>query len=168
MEVYFLLTMETLIFPFWTMKYSHWSHYLYPIYGTPPVEMLERNSPRAQALVYKCCGMEELLKALRRGEKRSARFDVQSSRLGTSHGGCANGPLEGEYISRGFQLVMGWWDASNKNIWLVVTGCHQFGILPEILGVANHPNWRSYFSEGWPNHQPENIWSFFMGLIDDG
>ena len=20
--------------------------------------------------------------------------------------------------------------------------------------VSNHPNWRSYFSEGWPNHQP--------------
>jgi len=26
-----------------------------------------------KALVYKCCGMEELLKTLRRGEKRSAR-----------------------------------------------------------------------------------------------
>ena len=23
-----------------------------------------------------------------------------------------------------------------------------------IYWVANHPNWRSYFSEGWPNHQP--------------
>ena len=23
--------------------------------------------------------------------------------------------------------------------------------------VANHPNWRSYFSEGWPNHQPDMI-----------
>ena len=39
--------------------------------------------------------------------------------------------------------------------WLVVW-------LPWILfsqkyWVANHPNWRSYFSEGWPNHQPENV-----------
>ena len=23
-----------------------------------------------------------------------------------------------------------------------------------IYWVSNHPNWRSYFSEGWPNHQP--------------
>ena len=24
-----------------------------------------------------------------------------------------------------------------------------------IYWVANHPNWLSYFSEGWPNHQPD-------------
>ena len=27
-----------------------------------------------------------------------------------------------------------------------------------IYWVANHPNWLPYFSEGWPNHQPEFIW----------
>ena len=36
------------------------------------------------------------------------------------------------------------------------------GLLPSIwhfptYWVANHPNWLSYFSEGWPNHQPESI-----------
>ena len=31
-----------------------------------------------------------------------------------------------------------------KNIWLVVTGCHGFGIFPEILGVIHHPNWRTH------------------------
>ena len=29
---------------------------------------------------------------------------------------------------------------------------HQFYF--PIYWVSNHPNWRSYFSEGWPNHQP--------------
>ena len=32
---------------------------------------------------------------------------------------------------------------------------HQFYF--PIYWVANHPNWRSYFSEGWPNHQPDNL-----------
>ena len=27
-----------------------------------------------------------------------------------------------------------------------------------IYWVANHPNWLSYFSEGWPNHQPVMKW----------
>ena len=26
-----------------------------------------------------------------------------------------------------------------------------------IYWVANHPNWLSYFSEGWPNHQPGDM-----------
>ena len=26
-----------------------------------------------------------------------------------------------------------------------------------IYWVSNHPNWLSYFSEGWPNHQPDRI-----------
>ena len=30
-----------------------------------------------------------------------------------------------------------------------------FGIFPLILGMSNHPNWWTYFSEGWPNHQPD-------------
>ena len=34
--------------------------------------------------------------------------------------------------------------------WLVVWNIFYF----PIDWVANHPNWLSYFSEGWPNHQP--------------
>ena len=37
--------------------------------------------------------------------------------------------------------------------WLVVTGCHQFYF--PIYWVSDHPNWLSYFSAGWPNHQPD-------------
>ena len=35
-------------------------------------------------------------------------------------------------------------------IWLVLWNIFYF----PIYWVANHPNWLSYFSEGWPNHQP--------------
>ena len=35
--------------------------------------------------------------------------------------------------------------------WLVVWNIFNF----PIYWVANHPNWLSYFSEGWPNHQPD-------------
>eukprot|EP00435_Cladocopium_sp_Y103_P064916 s100_g26.t1 len=44
-----------------------WSFSLYLIFVMVGILM-------TLALVYKCCGMEELLKALRRGEKRSARW----------------------------------------------------------------------------------------------
>ena len=37
-------------------------------------------------------------------------------------------------------------------IWLVVTGCHFFYFPINIEN--NPPNWLSYFSEGWLNHQP--------------
>ena len=35
-----------------------------------------------------------------------------------------------------------------------------------IYWVANHPNWRSYFSEGWPNHQPDGSFppSWSLGI----
>ena len=35
----------------------------------------------------------------------------------------------------------------------LVGGLEHF-LFSHILGISNHPNWRSYFSEGWPNHQP--------------
>ena len=35
--------------------------------------------------------------------------------------------------------------------WLVVWNICYF----PIYWVSNHPNWRSYFSEGWPNHQSD-------------
>ena len=38
-----------------------------------------------------------------------------------------------------------------QTVWLVVW--LTFFNFP-IYWVSNHPNWRSYFSEGWPNHQP--------------
>ena len=37
--------------------------------------------------------------------------------------------------------------------WLVVWNIFYF----PIYWVANHPNWLSYFSKGWPNHQPVYI-----------
>ena len=43
-------------------------------------------------------------------------------------------------------IMTGWW-----------FGCHQFYF--PIYWVANHPNWLSYFSEGWPNHQPDEDYS---------
>ena len=49
---------------------------------------------------------------------------------------------------------------SMDGIWLVVW---TFFIFPYIGN--NHPNWRSYFSEGWLNHQPgiyANIWGILM------
>ena len=41
-------------------------------------------------------------------------------------------------------------------IWLVVWNILYF----PISWVANHPNWLSYFSEGWPNHQPGMAFPF--------
>ena len=43
-----------------------------------------------------------------------------------------------------------WGENLRKYIWLVVWNMFYF---PHI--GHNHPNWRSYFSEGWPNHQPD-------------
>ena len=37
--------------------------------------------------------------------------------------------------------------------WLVVWNIFDF----PIYWVSNHPNWLSYVSEGWPNHQPVKI-----------
>ena len=55
-----------------------------------------------------------------------------------------------QFVDMCFELfqVWSWYD------WLVVW-------LPSILfsheyWVSNHPNWLSYFSEGWPNHQPDD------------
>ena len=48
-----------------------------------------------------------------------------------------------------FPLYINWLNVS-LHIWLVVW--LPFFNFP-IYWVANHPNWLSYFSEGWPNHQ---------------
>ena len=49
-------------------------------------------------------------------------------------------------------FISGWWFGT-------------FFIFPYIGN--NHPNWRSYFSEGWPNHQPDLIftWNLFSWSI---
>ena len=44
--------------------------------------------------------------------------------------------------------------------WLVGGLEHEFYFL--IYWVSNHPKWLSYFSEGWPNHQP--VWHWWMIL----
>ena len=43
------------------------------------------------------------------------------------------------------------WIRLDIYIWLVVTGCHEFGIFPLILGCDHHPNWLSliFFRTGW-------------------
>ena len=48
--------------------------------------------------------------------------------------------------NRGFLGVV--WNIFWLVVWL------PFFLFSHILGISNHPNWRSYFSEGWPNHQP--------------
>ena len=49
--------------------------------------------------------------------------------------------------------------------WLVVNGCHHFGIFPYIyiLGMSNHPNWLSliFFRGVAKNHQPDIIYGAF-------
>ena len=48
-----------------------------------------------------------------------------------------------------------------KRLWPVVQklvgGLVAIFLIKPIYWVSNHPNWRSYFSEGWPKHQPENV-----------
>ena len=48
-----------------------------------------------------------------------------------------------------------WSSPRMDNFWLVVWNIFYFSI----YWVANHPNWLSYFSEGWPNHQPGLVWA---------
>ena len=49
-----------------------------------------------------------------------------------------------------------------KDIWLVVWNMFYFPIYWEF----HHPNWLSYFSEGWPNHQAdmENLLWYLMRI----
>ena len=61
---------------------------------------------------------------------------------------------------RGLSGMIGQGKDPNILIWLVVNGCHEFGIFPEILGFDYHPNGRTHiFSEGWPNHQPDSYFN---------
>ena len=54
-----------------------------------------------------------------------------------------------------------WQDTRFDIIWLVVWNIFYF----PIYWVANHPNWLSYFSEGWPNHQPVIVVGFFVRIL---
>ena len=60
-------------------------------------------------------------------------------------------------------------DQNHRDRWPVVTDCWHcilitgwwfgtFGLFSHSYWVSNHPNWLSYFSEGWPNHQPDYCW----------
>ena len=44
----------------------------------------------------------------------------------------------------------------------LVGGLEHF-LFSHILGIIS-PNWRSYFSEGWPNHQPVVQYLYFRIL----
>ena len=61
------------------------------------------------------------------------------------------------WIPRGFLAVkdLHWGEFSAKSPTIAGWwfGCH-FLNFPINIG-NNHPNWLSYFSEGWPNHQPD-------------
>ena len=46
-------------------------------------------------------------------------------------------------------------------VWLVVWNIFYFPIYWE----CHHPNWLSYFSEGWPNHQPAWFFVIFTPII---
>ena len=65
-------------------------------------------------------------------------------------------PNVGKYTIHGaygnHHLIAGWW-----------CGCHQF-YFPRNIG-NNHPNWLSYFSERWPNHQPVYLGGMQIHLL---
>ena len=46
-------------------------------------------------------------------------------------------------------------------VWLPFLSIFYF----PICWVSNHPNWLSYFSEGWPNHQPDDL-SPFLSFVE--
>ena len=52
------------------------------------------------------------------------------------------------------QLMLEAWTC--LELWRYLVG-GLVAIFFPIYWVANHPNWLSYFSEGWPNHQPDTF-----------
>ena len=51
---------------------------------------------------------------------------------------------------RGMEMLkLLWFKLDTCYKWLVVTGCHEFGIFPFILGMSSSQLTNSYFSEGW-------------------
>ena len=51
--------------------------------------------------------------------------------------------------------------------WLVVTGCHQFGIFPWKSWEFHHPNWLTHiFSEGWLKTTNQSVF-FFICVAGD-
>ena len=55
-------------------------------------------------------------------------------------------------------LIPGWW-----------FGCHQFFIFPFILGMSNHPNWRSHiFQTGGEKPPTRYVWFFLTQQILTG
>ena len=54
---------------------------------------------------------------------------------------------------------MDFWEFHQESMdWWLVGGLVAINFIFPYIG-NNHPNWRSYFSEGWPNHQPDGIYT---------
>ena len=53
---------------------------------------------------------------------------------------CRGRSISKASLTRKMNSLSGWW-----------FGCHFYF---SIYWECHHPNWLSYFSEGWPNHQP--------------
>ena len=81
------------------------------------------------------------------GKKNHGDLDYRRSPGGWSY-------TQGFLLFPQFNSTFTWVCPRKKHGWWF--GCH-FWHFP-IYWVANHPNWLSYFSEGWPNHQPEETW----------
>ena len=84
-----------------------------------------------------------------------------SARYGESPGVGTESParwvMPHRWPSMTWVFLSGWW-----------FGCHQFGIFPEILGCSSSQLTSSYFSEGWPNHQPAMFSSLRLDILWDG
>ena len=54
----------------------------------------------------------------------------------------------------------GGWQGQTHNDWLVVCDCHEFYIPRNIGFMSSSQLTHLYFSEGWPNHQPDDDRAF--------
>ena len=85
---------------------------------------------------------------------KSGPLESSSGRLASHDGQRPPSPCEGE-IERRFVH----WKRSRH---FLVGGLQHEFYFP-IYWEFHHPNWLSYFSEGWPNHQPVGV-SIVMGV----
>ena len=83
---------------------------------------------------------------------KSQRSILAGPTLRSTTRGCGGSLEDWERV----HTVHSWWTniaVKKKHNWLVVWNIFYFPIYWEF----HHPNWRSYFSEGWPNHQPAQV-----------
>ena len=113
-------------------------------------------SPCGSSSEPRCQGDQEQVRraAGRRGGSAADRGELPAtpgSRFSGSEGGDWNG----------------WWVVwKNFYVWLVGNGCHLDDSPLKILGMSSSQLTNSYFSEGWPSHQPD-IYFFhnILGII---